>query len=144
MDDFWLYVHLGFLALAVVGMLLADRLALSWMRGKREVLEEDELERAHWIVTIALSGLVYSGLYLFWPLRDYLLNQPVFWLKMVFILALLINSFFIEALMPHTTRSSHADLEPAQRQKLMLSGAVSFISWVGTVSAAIYIFGWPF
>jgi len=144
MDDLWLYVHLGFLIVVVVGSIMADHLAYCWMRGKKLLLEKNELERAHWIVTIGLTGLVFTGLYLFWPQRDYLLEQPTFWLKMFFVLTLLINSFLIESLMPHATRSTHAALDALQKRKLMLSGGISTVSWLGTIIAAIYLFGWPF
>src|SRR5581483_1424498 len=130
MEEFWLLIHLGFLAMAVVGIALADSSAMGWMRGRLETLEQKHIYRTHWIVTIGLCGLVYTGLYLFWPMRDYLLLQPYFLVKMAFVFALLVNSFFIESFMHIARLSPYSQLTPRQKAPLMLSGAVSTLCWL--------------
>ncbi len=99
MHPFIVLLHICFLFLAAIGILIADHAAFNWVRGKAAVIGKKELFTAHWIVTAALAGLVYTGLFLFWPERAYLLSQPKFLLKMAFVAALLINSMVIEWLM---------------------------------------------
>lgn len=139
MHDVIFYAHIGSLCLAGLGVLFADHLAFDWMRGKRPSLEDSAIHKAHWIVTIGLSGLILTGLYLFWPMQSYLVHQPLFWLKMFFVGALAINSLFIERLMPTASRP-YATLERGQRAPLMVSGAVSTVSWIGAICVAIMFF----
>ncbi|HVM73939.1 MAG TPA: hypothetical protein VMU13_03635 [Candidatus Paceibacterota bacterium] len=140
MEGLILYVHIGFLCIAGIGILLADSSALAWLRGKRETVDAKALFVAHWVVTIGLSGLILTGLYLFWPMRSYLLGQPLFWLKMGFVVALVINSFVIEALMNVAQVRPFNALTTAQKFPLMLSGAVSVICWAGAFLVAITLF----
>ncbi len=144
MDDLLLYLHLASLTLAIVGIALADKVAFAWMRGTTETIAPAKLLQLHWIVTIALSGLVVTGLLMFWPLRDYLTGQPEFWIKMVFVLALLINSFFIEHFMGKAATTPFSSLTQKEKIPLFISGAVSGASWVGAAVVAYLLFGWPF
>lgn len=133
-------VHIGSLCVALFGIVLADRTAFAWLRGVRMTLNERDVARAHWVVTTGLTGLVLSGLYLFWPMRAYLLGEPVFWFKMTFVLALLVNSFFVERLMLVPAEHSFASLSRRQRLPLLVSGAVSTLCWVGAATAAFFLF----
>ncbi len=144
MDDLFLFLHLTFLAIAVIGISIADSSAMQWMRGTIDVVSRRALFNAHWIVTVGLGGLVLTGLYLFWPMREYLLSQPFFWIKMGFVIALIINSFFIEILM-HSARSyTFASLSISKKIPLFVSGAISTGSWLGALTTAWLLFGWPF
>ncbi|MDB5225189.1 MAG: hypothetical protein JWL87_141 [Candidatus Adlerbacteria bacterium] len=140
MDDLILYIHIAGLALAALGMLYADSQALAWLRGKKDVLLHQHILRAHHVVSVALSLIILTGLILFWPMRDYLLGQPLFWMKMAFVGALVINAFVIEKLMHLPTRGSFASLTKKQKIPLMLSGAVSAASWVGAAILALVLF----
>jgi hypothetical protein len=137
-------LHLGSLAFAALGILLADHAAFLWMRGRDRVSHRNSLLRLHWMVTAGLTGLVLTGLYLFWPLRGYLLGQPLFWLKMTFVAALIINSFFIERFLHIAMTRSFASLTKHEKTPLFISGAVSTLSWLGAASCAILLFRWPF
>lgn len=137
-------LHLSFLALAVMGIVLADHVAWRWMHGGDDLHHHAYLARVHWLVTAGLTGLIVTGLILFWPLRDYLLVQPLFWLKMLFVLALIINSFFIEKLMHLPATVSFDSLNRRQKMPLYISGAISTLSWLGAASCAILLFRWPF
>ena len=95
MSDLLFYLHIGSLCVAGVGILLADSEAFSWLRGKQEVIIGMQSRVAHWTVTLGLAGLTLSGLALFWPMRDYLIGDPLFWIKMALVFALLINGIVI-------------------------------------------------
>jgi hypothetical protein len=144
MNDWLLYLHLIFLALAVVGIVLADRSGLHWMRGKKEVVDKKDLFTAHWVVTVGLLGLVYTGFFLFWPMRQYLLGQPYFLLKMLLVGMLLLNAMVIDWLMHVASVRSFASLSNAQKTPLLVSGAISGLGWVCITVLAYLQFGWPF
>jgi hypothetical protein len=134
------YIHIASLCLAGLGVLFADHAAFDWMRGKRRTLSGPGIAAAHWIVTIGLSCLIISGLVLFWPLREYLVGETLFWVKLGFVFALLVNSFFIEHLMHTAERRPFASLSMRERAPLFISGAVSTISWLGAAGVAIILF----
>lgn len=133
-------LHIGFLCLAALGIFIADHAAFNWMRGKTRVIGKKALFTAHWIVTTGLLGLVYTGLVLFWPVRDYLLTQPLFLLKMGFVVALLINSIVIEWLMHVAAHRPFASLTLGQKAPLFISGAISTLSWAGAGISALLLF----
>lgn len=141
MQDIIFYIHITFLCIAGAGILLADRGAMAWLRGTRETVSAQTLFVSHWVVTVGLSGLMLSGLTLFWPERNFLLGEPVFWLKMAFVTTLVINSFFIEHLMHTAARQSFASLSTAQKIPFIVSGVVSTLCWLGAFTAAFFLLG---
>lgn len=134
------YIHIGFLCLAGLGILIADHAAFQWLTHKRDVVGKRELFVSHWIVSLGLAGLVLSGLYLFWPMRDYLMAQPLFWLKMAFVAALIVNSFFIEYLMHTASHTPWHRLSIGERVPFIVSGGISTLSWLGAFLAALMLF----
>lgn len=140
MEHLLLYVHIGFLCVAACGILLADYSALGWLRGARRTIDASLSNLAHWIVSVGLSGMILSGLALFWPLRFYVVVEPLFWVKMGFVLALVINSFVIEYLMHTATHTPFHSLSRRQQLPFIVSGVISTLSWVGAFLIAITIF----
>jgi hypothetical protein len=141
MDNLILYTHVGFLLMATVGIIMADSSAFAWVRGKKEMVDEHAFFYPHWLVTIGLVGLIATGCYLFWPMRDYLLAQPYFLAKMAFVFALTINAFFIEKIMHRAARQSFSSLGFKGQLPYLISGAVSTASWVAVVVLAFAQFG---
>jgi hypothetical protein len=140
MDNLILCIHIGALGVAALGMAYADHEAFAWLHGKKDRLLHRHLLVAHHVVAYALSAIIATGLLLFWPMRDYLLAQPLFWLKMGFVAAIVANSFAIERLMHVPTRASFRSLPRRQRLPLMVSGAISLGSWVGAGVLALILF----
>lgn len=141
MENIFLFAHLAFLATAAVGILIADASAFQWLRGKKDIVPHAVLILAHYIVTVALVGLVATGLYLFWPLRNYLLSTPLFYVKMAFVVTLIINSLAIDRLMHIATIQSFNSLTPTKKILLLISGTVSMVCWVGAAIVALLLFG---
>src|SRR5581483_848959 len=131
------YLHTSSLCLAGLGVLMADKDAFAWLMHKRDHIHRAQVVRAHWVVSAGLAGLVLTGLYMFWPMRGSLLTAPLFWIKMAFVGALIINSFFIEVLMHTPTHKRWRDLPPWERVPFIISGAVSTVSWIGAFCAAL-------
>jgi hypothetical protein len=132
--------HLTSLAVAIIGILYADKQAISWILGKTETLNPKLLMRAHYIVSIGLAGLIVTGLTMFWPMREALLAQPLFLLKMSFVALLVVNSFAIGTLMHTASAKSFASLTLKEKAPLFISGGLSMIGWVGAITAALFLF----
>lgn len=128
-------VHLLSLSIAILGIAMADKQAFSWMTGKAETLPKQPLHLIHNIVWLGLIGLITSGAIMAYPMIDYLIKDPAFIVKMMFVGILITNGFLISSLMKIAHQRSFASLETNERMPLFLSGAVSTISW----SAAIII-----
>lgn len=139
--DVILSVHLASLGLAAFGVVKADMLAYTWLRGRSQALDSVIIGRIHITVAIGLWGLVATGLYMFWPMRAYLLGQPLFLLKLFFVVCLVINSFLLGRVMHVATRVSFANLKKSQKLLLLLSGCISVFSWCGAGIAALVFFG---
>ena len=140
MGNLILYIHVGSLVVAFVGMLYADAQAWAWLRGRKDTLLHKHLLQAHHVVSYALSAIIVTGLILFWPMRTFLLSTPLFWLKMGFVSALVLNSFAIERLMHLPVRASFRSLTGRQKIPLYLSGAVSVACWLGAGVTALVLF----
>ncbi len=140
MYQFVLYVHLGTLAITVVGILIADHYGLSWVRGKREALDLKQLTRLHRFVGTGLVLMILSGGYLFWQQRDYLLHEPLFLAKMAFVALLVGNSFVVGRLSTIATEQPFRDLEVRSRLLFILSGAASASGWIGAFMLARLLF----
>ena len=141
LKDFVFLIHLASLAVAAVGVLIADKVGFSWIRGKVKTLHHRTLHLLHETLSYALTLLILSGLYLFWPMREYLLGQPFFLLKMGFVALLVINSIAIDKLMVVATKVPFANVSGKGKVVLFISGAFSFACWVGAGISALVVFG---
>ncbi len=133
-------VHIISLGLTICAIAVADHTGLDWVRGKRATVQAHKLTQLHWAVGIGLGLMIGSGFALFWPMREYLLASPAFYVKMAFVLALVINSLVIERLMHVATTSPFKQLHDATKKKLLLSGTVSAVSWIGAAVTAFFLF----
>ncbi len=129
-------VHITVACLSIGFLIYADFLGFSWIRGKRETLDQTSVHLLHRIVWILLSTMIATGILLFYPYQEYLLSHLPFLVKMGFITALIVNGFVIGNITTIATTRTYASLTPREHIKLYLSGAVSLISWIGTVIAA--------
>ena len=137
MDEIIVVVHVGILILTAVAILWADIYGSSWLKGKRRTLDPIIVGRLHTVVTIGLTGMIATGIILFWPLRDYLVNEnSAFIAKMIFVFALVVNSVVIESHMKIATTTAFKDISLRQKTVLFISGLVSLLSWVGAVLMA--------
>ena len=141
MTDLIFVIHLTSLAVAAIGILVADSVGFSWIRGKAARLSPATLHRLHDSISYALTGLILSGLYLFWPMRAYLLGQPLFLLKMGFIAVLVVNSLLIDRLMLVATKVPFAAVSTKGKALFFLSGALSAACWLGAGISALVVFG---
>ena len=130
-------IHVGALFLLIPVILFADHEGFSWIRGKKETLNPKVMLILHRLVWAGLGVMIVTGAIMFWPLKDYLLYTPAFYIKMFFVLVLVINSFFINRFMKVALERPYALLTPEEKKPLFISGAASTISWIGAVIAAL-------
>lgn len=131
-----LTIHIATAVSLIAVVLFADHLAFLWVRGKHEVLPAPQLKLLHRLVYGGLIIMLPTGLYMFWPLQEYLLSTPAFLIKMSLVVTLIINSVFIGRFIHVATEKPFAMLRSAQRVPLLISGAISSIAWLGTIVAA--------
>ena len=119
---------------------LADKEALAWMRGQRQTLEPSALQNYHRFVWAGLAALIATGLYLLYPMWQYLLSQPLFIIKMLFVGVLIVNGLLIGRLQNIAANRSYASLRRGEKIQLLASGAISFVSWIAAAAIALYLF----
>jgi uncharacterized membrane protein len=137
--DVAFYTHITSLCVAACGILAADHTGFSWLRGKVETVKAQTLNRLHWAVGVGLGLMLGSGSTLFWFGHEYYLATPAFYVKMTFVLMLLVNSFFIERLMHIATQVPFATLDAHAKRNLYLSGFISTLGWLGAFTTAFFL-----
>lgn len=131
MGEIVLLLHLITLGLTAIVIALSDWEAFSWIRGKKEFLDEAKIRMHHKLVSAGLALMILTGFLLFWPMRDYITEVPKFYAKMFFVGLIVVNSFFINKLMPVAFTRKFSELTSRERLPLLASGAASAIGWVG-------------
>lgn len=131
-----LFVHLTTIFTLIPIIIGNDILALLWVRGTIPLLSRTLLTWVHWIVWGGLLLMIGSGFVMFLSYQDYLLSLPAFYIKMVFVAALLVNAFVIGKHHPTASERTYASLSSAERRPLFLSAAVSTVAWIGAYTAA--------
>ncbi len=131
MQEYLVPVHLIILGLTAIVIVMSDWEAFSWMRGKKEFLDEEKIRLHHKLVSIGLALMILSGFLLFWPMRDYITEVPKFYIKMFFVGLIVVNSFFINKLMPIAFTRKFSELTFRERLPLLISGATSALGWIG-------------
>ncbi|TSC55023.1 MAG: hypothetical protein LiPW30_489 [Parcubacteria group bacterium LiPW_30] len=133
-------IHVAALVFSVVGIFLADHQAFNWILGKTPTLDKKTLLKYHHWVLLGLFLMIITGAILFWPMREYLLQDFVFGIKMFFVAVLIVNGFFIGKLMNVAIEKPYSTLSNRERFPLMLSGAASTTGWLGAFIAANFLF----
>lgn len=135
----WVDIHLATLALLALVIVYSDLSALLYVLGYKRTLNKVSLLWEHRLVWAGLGVMLLSGGSMFLPGWEYYLSEPVFLVKMGFVAALVINGFFIGALVARMGEVPFAELEQSIRIRAFISGAISTASWAGAASI-----GWFF
>ena len=132
-------VHIIAFVFNIALVVISDFLGLMWVAGKMSVLPNKFIIIAHRAIWFGLSVSIVSGYILFSGASEYLLTVPAFYTKVIFVLALLTNSFLISSHIKLATSQTFKETSVGERWKLFISGGVSFISWVGVVVSAQFL-----
>lgn len=134
------YIHIITLLITASFILKSDHYGFMWMRGKLATLDATIVTRWHNYISLGLIGMLVSGFLLFYPRREFIFSGDDWFLrKMVFVFALVINSFFIHVLLRIATSKKFTDTNRSERIFMFTSGAVSTISWIGATLCALFL-----
>jgi len=134
-----LTIHIATATLLIITVLFADHLAFAWLRGKKETLSKQTMYRIHYGMYLGLSIMIATGSYMFLPIREYLLQETAFQVKMAFLAALLVNSIFIGQTVHTSTTQRFTSLVGKTKLLFLISGGVSAGSWIGVIIAANFL-----
>jgi thiamine transporter ThiT len=139
MEIIFLPLHLLTLIFIAWNVFRADHMAFSWTRGTVKTLDPVLVKKYHYRVWAGLITMILTGLFLFYPERDYLLERPQFYAKMGFVLAIVINSIAIGFLQKKAITHAYKDLRFTQKLPLFISGVVSTLSWLGATAGGFFL-----
>lgn len=134
-----LFIHISAFIFNFVLVALADLQGLLWLTGKKQTLNATVMKWLHKLIWLGLSISILSGLILFWGIKDYLLTVPAFYTKMLMLLALVINSFFIHRHLSVMSERTYKSLNGQEKNVLLINGGISTTCWVGAVVAAQFL-----
>ena len=123
-------LHLISLAFVAVVIVIADHDGYLYMRGKKAVLNAVKVKRLHQLAWVGLGAMIVTGIALI-KQNPIVLEEPAFVVKMLMVLALLVNGFVIGRLSALSTTTPFASLTHGQKLSLLGSGAVSVSCWIG-------------
>lgn len=132
-------IHLLILAFIAWTVVHADHMGFNWIRGKTRTLDATKVRKLHRNTWIGLCGMILTGFIMFWPLREYLLHRPQFWIKMAFVFTLVTNGFVIGRLQNLATHKPYASLTLREKMPIFISGAASSIAWIGAAIMAFFL-----
>jgi hypothetical protein len=131
-------IHITILAVTAVAILYADHLGYQYFTGRRTVLDGTVTSRLHLTVLLGLMLMITTGVLLTIPYYEYWLTQPLFYVKLGFVLTLIMNSWAIGKLHPLTTVTPFKELPKNVQKTFLVSGALSFASWVGATILSFF------
>lgn len=137
--DIFLPLHLITLLFTVWTIFQSDHLGIEWVRGREAILSGEELRVLHKRMWTGLSLMVTTGFLMFWPMREFLLGRPQFYVKMSFVLTLTVNGFAIGHLQKIAVTRPYRTLSAKEKAPLFISGAISTISWLGAAVMAFFL-----
>jgi uncharacterized membrane protein len=139
MNEYIVPIHVLGVIFALYVIIRADKYGFSWIRGRVQVLDAKVLHKFHYQAWAALCFMIVTGLTLFYPIREFLLSRPEFYIKMSFVFALIVNGLVIGHLQTVAIKKSFASLQAKEKIPLFISGAVSTISWLGAFITAFFL-----
>ncbi|MFT5036754.1 MAG: hypothetical protein ACI9VM_000318 [Candidatus Azotimanducaceae bacterium] len=144
--EFLASIHYILLPAHIVGVLItisivviSDVYGSLWIIGKKEFLSKVLLHKLHISVWIGLIITSLAGFGMFLPYSEFLLTDPAFRIKVLFIAFLVINALVIKSHIHIPTVRSFASLARKERVPLLLRGIVSTTSWIGALIATQFI-----
>ena len=138
MEILYVPLHLLSLAYAAWNIIHADHMGFNWMRGKVKTLDKKVVAKYHKGTWIGLIFAILTGIITFLSVRSQVV-YPQFYIKMGFVTALVINSFVIGTLSKIPTTKTFTSMSTKEKLPLLISGAVSTISWGGAAIMALFI-----
>ncbi len=131
-------IHLIALCITAIFIIMADHDGLQYIRGKKEILNLIRVKRLHYAVMAGLGVMILTGAFMFADAWGELIGETAFYVKMLMVAALVANSFVIWNLMHIATQRPFRDLSQGEKTKLLISGAISGICWLGAATIGLF------
>lgn len=132
-------LHLIALIVTVPVILYADHMGFAYFTGRVQTLDPKKVARTHRLVFAGLAALIITGVMLTVPSWAVWFENPFFYVKLAFVVTLLVNGFFIERLMEKATITPYAMLSGSERSLLMTSGVLSAMGWIGSIGIGFFL-----
>ena len=126
-----LTLHLTILTLTALLILYVDHEGYLYFTGKKQTLSLRFITWTHRLVSVGLLLMIATGILLTMPDYEYRLSQPFFWIKMSFVLVLVMNGLFIGRLSCVASEQPFSELTADKKRILIISGALSTSAWIG-------------
>jgi cytochrome b subunit of formate dehydrogenase len=134
-------LHIAILVLAGGVILFADHEAFGYLTGKTPILDRARTMLLHRLVWVLLFGMIITGVLMAYPQWSDLWPEPLFRLKLAFVVLLFTNSFVINAFMSHAFATPFRELPRSFKVLLIVSGGASALGWLGAAGIGLYLFG---
>ena len=131
-----LNTHITLMVSTIMLVIAADVMALLWWRGKIETLPSRTIQTLHWLIFVGLALSIATGGLMASTAFSYLLSQPAFVIKMLFVSTLLVNAIIIHRHLSLAITHPYSNLPNKTKRTLFISGAVSTTSWVCVLLAS--------
>jgi hypothetical protein len=122
-------VHLIIASTTGLLVLYSDHEAYKWFSGKVDTMLANRIKVIHRTVSFGLALLLITGGLLYAQAAPAYLSLPVFIVKMSMVLALIVNSYFIERLSTVACERNFKSLSHPERIPLLVCGAISLACW---------------
>lgn len=119
-------------------ILYSDHKGFNYFKGKEKLLTEKFVKWSHLLVWIGLILMIATGVMLTIPAWEYRLSQPEFYIKMSFVLVLIMNAVAIGKLSKQASVKSFDELESEDKKTLLVSGALSAMGWIGAATIGAF------
>lgn len=132
--------HISFIILTLIVVIYSDHQGFLWFTGKKQLVNKKKTELGHKLALWGFLMICITGFILSWPMKDFLLENKVFLVKMFFVVALGINGLAIGKLSKIAIEKPFVSISKKEKIVLFLSGAISTLSWLGAGTLAFFIF----
>lgn len=133
-----LTLHFFSLIITIPAILYSDYSGFKYFTGKEPLMNHKKMKILHALVFAGLFLLITTGTLVMIPIWAIMLENPFFYIKIAFVLTLLVNGLFIGKLIEKATTTPYINLPKEDKVFLMTSGAISAISWVSVIIISFF------
>jgi hypothetical protein len=130
-------LHLFTLAATALIIVYSDHRGFRYFLGKEVTLPARFLFWSHTLVWIGLVGMIITGVLMVLPIWTYYFQNPAFFVKMGFVVVLMINAYAIGVLSKTASERPFSALSASEKRILFISGGLSIIGWTGAVLTSL-------
>lgn len=132
-------IHGFLVAVTALFILYSDHKAFGYFRGTHQTLSMRFITWSHRIVWVGLILIILTGVTLVLPAWEYYLSESIFYVKMGFVLTLIMNAFAIGNLSKKAHTTPYAQLTKSEQTTLLVSGGLSVIGWISAIAIGLFL-----